>query len=88
MGPVRHGVQTTGQIALEHAAHRVGAAAGEVGDLDHPVALGAQQEHLVAGPGGGIPSGLVAAFQLVVGGLVQRHAQRRRHDRPPCDQET
>ena len=31
--------------------------------------------------------GLVAAFQLVVGGLVQRHAQRRCHDRPPCDQE-
>jgi hypothetical protein len=71
-----------------HAAHRVGAAAGEVGDLDHRMALGAQQEHLVAGAGGGVAGGLVAAFQLVVGGPVQPHTQRRRHDRPPRDHET
>jgi hypothetical protein len=85
--PVRHGVGTVGQVALEHAADGIGAAAGEVGDLDHWVALGAQQDHLVAGAGDGIAGGLVAAFQLVVGGLVQPHVQRRSHDRPPCDQE-
>ena len=52
------------------------------------VALGTQQDHLVASPGSGVAGGLVAAFQLGLGGLVQRHTQRRRHDRPPCDQET
>jgi hypothetical protein len=88
VGPVRHGVGPTGQVAPEHAADGVGTAAGDVGDLDHGVALGAQQDHLVAGAGGGVAGGLVAAVQLLAGGLVQRHVQRRRHDRPPCDQET
>jgi hypothetical protein len=88
MGPVRHRVGPTGQIPLEDAADRVGAVPGEVGDLEDRVALGAQQHHLVAGAGGGVAGGLVAAFQVGLGGPVQRHAQRRRHDRPPCDQET
>jgi len=85
---MRHLIGPAGQVALEDAADGVGAAAGDAGDLDHRVALGAQQHHLVAGAGGGIAGGLVAAVQLVAGGLVQPHAQRRRHDRPPCDQET
>jgi hypothetical protein len=88
MGPVRHGVGTVAQVAPEHPPHRVGAAPGQVRDLDHGVALGAQQDHLVAGAGGGVAGGLVAAFQLGLGGLAQGHAQRRSHDRPPCDQET
>ena len=85
--PMRHGVGPTGQVALEDPPDRVGAAPGEVGDLEDRVALGAQQDHLVAGAGRGIAGGLVAAVQFVAGGLVQPHAQRRRHDRPPCDQE-
>jgi hypothetical protein len=88
MGPVRHRVGTAAKVALEHAAHRVGAAPGQLRDLHDRVALGTQQDHLVASPGSGIPGGLVAAFQLGLGGLVQRHTQRRSHDRPPCDQET
>ncbi len=88
MGPVRHGIGPARQVTLEHTADRVGAATGQLGDLDHRVVLGAQQDHLVAGAGGGVAGGVVAAFQLVVGGLVQPHAQRRCHDRPPCDQET
>jgi predicted acyltransferase len=88
MRPVRHRVRAAGQIPLEHPADGVGAAAGDAGDLCDRVALGAQQDHLVAGAGGGIPGGLVAAVQFVVGGLVQPHTQRRRHARPPCDQET
>jgi hypothetical protein len=88
MGSVRHGVGSLGQVALEHAPHGVGAAPGQLRDRDHGVALGAQQDHLVAGASGGVAGGLVAAFQLGLGGLVQRHTQRRSHDRPPCDQET
>jgi hypothetical protein len=88
VGPVRHGVGPAGQVALEHAADGVGAAAGQLRDLDDRVALGAQQDHLVAGAGGGVAGGLVAAVQFVAGGLVQPHAQWRSHDRPPCDQET
>jgi hypothetical protein len=88
MGPVGHGAGTTGQIPLEHTADGVGAAVDQLGDLGSAMALGVQQDHLVAGTGLGVAGGLVAAIQLVVGGPVQRHAQRRRHDRPPCDQET
>jgi len=88
MGPVRHGAGTLGQVALEHPADGVGAGAGQPRDLDDLIALGAQQDHLAAGPGGGVAGGLAAAVQLVVGGLAQRHAQRQRHDRPPYDQET
>jgi hypothetical protein len=88
MGSVRHRVGTAGQVPLEHPPDGVGAAAGQVGDLDHRMVLGAQQDHLVAGAGGGVAGGLVAAFQLGLGSLVQRHAQRRSHDRPPCHRET
>jgi hypothetical protein len=83
MGSMRHGVGTAAEVALEHPPHRVGAAAGQLCDLDDRVTLGAQQDHLVAGAGGSVAGGLVAAFQLGLGGLVQRHAQRRSHDRPP-----
>jgi hypothetical protein len=88
VGPVRHRVGSAAEVALEHAAHRVGAASGDLGDLDHRVALGAQQHHLVANAGRGVAGALVAVFQFGLGGLVQPHAQRRSHDRPPCDQET
>jgi hypothetical protein len=87
MGPVRHGIGATGQVALEHPPHGVGAAPHQPGDLGWGVALGGQQDDLVAGAGGGVAGGVVAAFQLGLLGRVQRHSQRRRHDRPPCKQE-
>jgi hypothetical protein len=66
---------------------------GEMGKVI--VMNGVTLDGVIQGPGrpdedtrdGFAHGGLVAAFQLVVGGLVQRHAQRRCHDRPPCDQE-
>jgi hypothetical protein len=87
VGPVRDGVGTPGQVALEHPAHGVGAAPGQLGDLGGGMALGIQQDHLVAGAGLGIAGGLVAAFQLGPGGRIQPQAKRRRrHARLPHDQ--
>jgi len=86
--PVRDRIGPTHLVALEHAADGVGAAPGDARDRDHRVALGAQQDHLVANAGRGVAGALVAVLQLGLGGLVQPHAQRRSHDRPPCDQET
>jgi hypothetical protein len=88
VGSVRDSVEAAGQIPLEHPPDGVGAAAGQLGDLGGGMALGIQQDHLVAGAGLGIPGGLVAALQLGLGGWVQPHAQRRRrHARLPHDQE-
>jgi hypothetical protein len=87
MRPVRDGVGPAGQIPLEHPPHRVGAAPNQRGDLGRGVALGIEQDHLVAGAGLGVAGGAVAAFQLGLLGRVQGQAQRRRHDRPPHKQE-
>jgi hypothetical protein len=88
VGPVRHRVRTAGQVAVEHPADGIGAAADQPGDLGWGVALGVEQHHLVAGAGGGVAGGVVAAVQLGLGVGVQGHLQgRRRHDRPPWKQE-
>jgi hypothetical protein len=88
VGPVRHGVGPAGQVALEHPTDGIGAAPDQLRDLGWGVALGVEQDHLVAGAGLGVAGGVVAAFQLGLGVGVQGHLQgRRRHDRPPCEQE-
>jgi hypothetical protein len=86
---MRDGVGAAGQVAPEHTADGVGAAVDQLGDLGSAMALGRQQDHLVAGTGLGVAGGLVAAFQLGPGGRVQPQAQRRRrHARLPHDQES
>jgi hypothetical protein len=88
VGPVRHGVRPAGQVALEHPADGIGAASDQLRDLGWGVTLRVEQDHLVAGAGLGVAGGVVAAFQLGLGVGVQGHLQgRRRHDRPPCEQE-
>jgi hypothetical protein len=88
VGPVRHGIGTLGQVAVEDPPDRIGAAPDQFRDLGWGVALGVEQDDLVAGAGGGVAGGVVAAFQLGLGVGVQGHLQgRRRHDRPPYEQE-
>jgi hypothetical protein len=87
-GSVRDRVGPTGQIQLEDPPDGVGAAVDQLGDLGGGMALGVEQDHLVAGAGLGVAGGLVAAFQLGLGDRVQPHAQqRRRHARLPHVQE-